>query len=311
MVDTQLSNIMFAIKKLFYSIFILFFSKKRIVNFPRKYNCIILDNKFKFFSFKNIALYENSFYYYFKKHQISQILKKTKIEIKSFIDIGAFIGLYSVIFRSLNKKAEIFSIEPIKNNFLILKKNIKKDNKNYLFNVGISDKSGKKFFTPPDFYLNRTLSKDLFLSKQILSMYSLENKKNKNSVKCNIYPLDEIVRPMKIKNSFLKIDTEGHELNVIQNIFKKKIYPKIIALEINNHYIYSKKNTIFKMLSLLEKNKYNKVFTFTNRNSMKRITINSIPKLFLGNPKGNFIKSLFFPKAVGLDFYFIKNLICV
>ena len=134
------------------------------------------------------------------EEEVLRYLKISKNEI--FIDIGAHIGKYSVMLAKKCKK--VISIEPEKNNFEILKKNVTLNSfKNIiLLNCACSDKKG---------YLK------LYIS-ETAGGHSLE-RKGKNYQLAEVSSVDEILRKSKIKFQevgLMKIDVEGHELKVLK-----------------------------------------------------------------------------------------------
>lgn len=112
------------------------------------------------------------------------------------VDVGANIGYYTLLMARLAKK--VYAFEPDKKSFGILKKNVEENGlKNVvLANIGVSNKRGKK-------YLVR--DKDNFGNSRI-------NDKNGEVIFTD--SLDNIlINEQKI--SLIKIDTQGHEPEVI------------------------------------------------------------------------------------------------
>ena len=163
--------------------------------------------------------------------------KNLKFNIKdnfTVIDIGANIGAFTVPVAKIAKK--VFSFEPEKDNFSLLKKNIKLNNlKNvYLFNCGILYKDGKKklFLTPkPGGEYSLYLKSDY---PEIIKVISLRRVFEDNSIEfCH----------------FLKIDAEGSEYEILKNLpsdYFKKI--GIIALEYHDYIVKNELKNIIKLL---------------------------------------------------------------
>ena len=55
---------------------------------------------------------------------VSDIDKEYNININIVYDIGANVGIYSILFNKLLNNSKIYSFEPVKKNFNVLKKNI-------------------------------------------------------------------------------------------------------------------------------------------------------------------------------------------
>lgn len=153
-------------------------------------------------------------------------------------DVGANIGEYSSNLAALFDNSDIYSFEPNINTFNILKENVKSLKTITPINIGLSDtKKGSKIFT----YLNDLNSQHASLYKEVFS--DLHKDKNITSMKIELESLDDFCSKNNIDNiDFLKIDTEGHEFNVltggIQMINKGKI--KIIQFEFNEMNIISR-----------------------------------------------------------------------
>ena len=62
----------------------------------------------------------------YHQKRIENFLKKEKIELFNFGDIGAFEGKYSELFLRINPNCKGFLFEPQKKYFNLLKKNLKK-----------------------------------------------------------------------------------------------------------------------------------------------------------------------------------------
>ena len=201
---------------------------------------------------------------YFSRNETKEInFIKKKIENNSwFIDIGSNIGLYSLNISNLNtkyKKVKTFSIEPnpiiyqrLKKNYQLLVLQNKFVKNNFLLkNLAIGDKEGFGKIDKNVAHANVKIIKKLT---------------NKNNfVKIRISKLSSLLKKYKIENiSCIKIDTEGYELKIIKNFFKRynlKFFPEYLIVEHNNekNYIRSEK--------IILKNNYEIIFT-TNSNTI-------------------------------------------
>ena len=156
------------------------------------------------------------------------------------IDVGAYIGDYSrYILEHSNSK--VYAFEPISKSFKKLKKYEKFYKKKFfVFNVAISDKIGKK-----KIYLDKKNLHWSSLDTEIKSINYLKGVKNFEF--CKINTLDNFFKKknfLKKKISLIKIDTEGHELEVIlgaKNLIKK-FKPKYIQIEYNWHHLFKNVN---------------------------------------------------------------------
>ncbi len=160
----------------------------------------------------------------YEKKQIdflSDQIEKKKIDY--FLDIGAHMGFYSV--NLSKKKINIFSFEPIKENFNQLKKNkiINNLENIKLYNVALSDK--KRDITMWVSDKNKTGGFSVFdKNDQELAKY----KKDKifHTV-CKSDQGDHLL-DLKNKNIAIKIDVERHEKNVLDGMPKLLKNNKVI-----------------------------------------------------------------------------------
>ena len=132
-----------------------------------------------------------------------------KFDIKTFIDVGACWGIYSLRIANRFKNIDVLSYEPIKKNIDRLKKSILKNNflNIKVFNTAAGSNDGEivlnvdsdfspNYYFSPDFYFNG--KKDVF-QKEI----------------CKVSKLDST---LSIKGTIiaLKIDVEAYELEVLR-----------------------------------------------------------------------------------------------
>jgi len=145
------------------------------------------------------------------------------------IDIGANIGIFSIY---AGKKAkEVFSYEPVKDNFRRLSGNIKSNNLDniFIFNKGVSSKN------------KRTR---IYLSSNCPQMHSqfIQNTGKSKYEEVDCISLKNIINSNKIKRcSLLKIDCEGAEYDIL---FKapKEILNRIDKISMEYHILDKRRN---------------------------------------------------------------------
>ena len=144
---------------------------------------------------------------YEKKRMDHLELLSKKVKSEIFIDIGANIGFYSISFS--NKFEKIYSFEPNKRNFQVLKKNIKTNNLNNIkiFNFGLGEKEEELLG------ISNTKG-ELFQT----SGFAL-SKSNIKGERVSIKKGDDLVQ-IKNKKITIKIDVEGFELFVLKGLEK-------------------------------------------------------------------------------------------
>ena len=152
------------------------------------------------------------------------------------IDIGGHIGLFSIYAAQKCKSGKIFTFEPVKDNFKILKENIETNKIKNIFpeNVAISNKSSKV---------------TIFLSDDDAGhgMYS----KSSNTITIDAINLEEIFLKNNLKKcDFLKIDAEGAEFDILENISEDML--KTISKIVIEYHIFED-NSIKRLENIIEK----------------------------------------------------------
>ncbi|MCD6092433.1 MAG: FkbM family methyltransferase [Candidatus Aenigmarchaeota archaeon] len=150
-----------------------------------------------------------------------------KNTLKTFVDIGANIGYYTIILSPFFKR--IISIEPSPKAFSLLKKNVtinKLDKKVELLNLAIVSK--------------KDYNKDIYISEEkCLNISSITSHGKTKVKKVNF---SEILT--KYKPDFIKMDIEGYEFELIEDLKNSRHIPKYIFMEVHvnkNNYIQNKK----------------------------------------------------------------------
>jgi len=161
------------------------------------------------------------------------IIKKNDI----IIDIGAHIGLFSLLASTNCTKGKILSFEPVKDNFLLFEENIKLNNKENIsvFNNAISSKNELV-----KIYLDNDESGHSLLS-------SGENYEQVNS---------KTLETIFVENNLeycdlLKLDCEGAEYEIFENL-DSKYFKKIEKIVIEYHLADSQPQLLENLIKKLE-----------------------------------------------------------
>ena len=147
----------------------------------------------------------------YEDQQISFLCSNLKkFNITYFIDVGANIGIYSLLIANRFDNIQICSFEPHPDAFKRLKKNIEQNkfgNNIQATNLGLSDTKGLMFIEgPKNFGINQSGGATLH---------------SKGSNRVNISTGDKEINVSK-ENIAIKIDVEGHEIKTLKgfkNIF--------------------------------------------------------------------------------------------
>ncbi len=158
--------------------------------------------------------------------------------IRIVLDIGAHKGEFLNHIKKIKSIRKVYSLEPQKKIFNELLKEI--DNKKFFaYNIAISNNNGKQKMQINDFSMTSTLSKLNEKSKYYKIKNLIIGNKKKKFEFIKTEKLDFFAKKRKIKNiDLLKIDTEGHELNVVKSGLKTLKNTKYILVEFRQNDLY-------------------------------------------------------------------------
>ena len=144
---------------------------------------------------------------YYEEKQLTILSKSIeKYSINYFLDIGSNIGIYSILMAKNHSNLTIHAFEPHTDAFKRLKENVNLNNfsnRIYLYDYALSSKNGDSFLeTKNRFKVSQ--SGGAKISK-------------KGNLKIKFKRGDDLIK-IKNENIAVKIDTEGHELFVLQGI---------------------------------------------------------------------------------------------
>jgi len=148
-------------------------------------------------------------------------------KMATIIDIGAHYGYFSIFANSnTDKNSRIIAVEPNKNNFLNLEKNIKACGIINIsnLNLAISGKSGVS-----NLYIGETPNHSLF------EHYLLNKDKNRGFEEVKAKTLEDLIVENDLdKIDFLKMDCEGAEYEILGNT-PGYIYDRILTISMEFH----------------------------------------------------------------------------
>lgn len=193
-------------------------------------------------------------------HEPNILKSLKKLNINYIFDVGSHKGESIDYFIKLKGLKKIQSFEPQKDIFLFLQKKYEKNKKVNLNQIALSQNENYK-----DFYINDLSSTSTFskLNKKsfwLKTKNRILNKKDSivSKIKIKSITIDKFIKQKKIKKiDLLKIDTEGHELEVLKGALKTIQKDKIKYILIELHFSKMYKDYSKKKIELfLKKNHF-------------------------------------------------------
>jgi len=185
------------------------------------------------------------------KKMLKEFLKDFDINKNDVVlDIGAHIGIFSIFAAKKAKNGKIYSFEPLKNNYILLKKNLKINGiKNVIpINKAVSNKTSKKMIN---------------ISNSNTGSSSFVLDEHSGSIIVQTTSLQKIISDHKLtKINFLKMDVEGAEYEILSNC-TKNVLKKIDKISMEVHPL-DKNNNEKTLKIFLEKNGFKVIIVRLN-----------------------------------------------
>lgn len=147
-------------------------------------------------------------------------------------DIGASTGVYAFEYLKQHPKSIIYCFEPNVKTFKKLQQHTKNDMRISIYNVAVSDTVGKSTFYEAN-YINSSslLPFTKHTQKWKTPNPSIPKLETINTYDVDCIRLDDFIKQNDIEHiDYLKIDTQGHDLNVIKSLGGKiNIVNEIVA----------------------------------------------------------------------------------
>ena len=184
-------------------------------------------------------------YYYGHEENVVNFVKKIVEKNTVFVDVGAFIGFYSIL--AGKRGSTVYSFEPDPRSYILLKINALLtglNSKIHADNMAVGDKEGYVLLKLASTYADSSIT-DYIPSNRII-----------NTIKVPIITIDHFVKEQNINNvDIIKIDVEGYGAKVINGAVNtiKMFKPKII-IEIHR---FNNDEELKKVLEIKETFGYN------------------------------------------------------
>jgi len=125
-------------------------------------------------------------------------------EYKTVFDIGANIGNHTLFFASNSPDAEIYSFEPMPENYNLLKANVSNNNLDsrvHLYNNAVGSEKG--------------IAHMKIMTENNYGTSTITEEKSSDTKTVEVVAIDDLDLPVP---DFVKIDTEGYEVNVLRGM---------------------------------------------------------------------------------------------
>jgi len=146
------------------------------------------------------------------------------------IDVGAHIGLYTIrAARLVGSDGVVIAIEPNPSSYEVLKLNLKLNRLTNVIpvNIAISNFSGKAVLYIPSYTANASLNNDYV---------RVAGYERVDCCLVNVKKLSQLIRDLKLNRiDLLKIDAEGEELKIVEEIRNSNILDIVDRLVIEVH----------------------------------------------------------------------------
>jgi FkbM family methyltransferase len=159
---------------------------------------------------------------------IKNKLEYVDVNIENVFDLGANLGYYSVAFYKVFNNSNIFSFEPVSENFIkminLFENNNLKDKINS-YNFGLGSEERKIKLGIPGHRDDKKANSGLY------STFYADEDEDYNIQTCNIKNLNSFCKRNSVFPDLLKIDVEGMEFEILDSI-KDNVLEKIKAVYI-------------------------------------------------------------------------------
>jgi len=192
---------------------------------PDKVKKVKLKDVVMYIDFKTPGISKSLFINKTREEDMIYLIKKFYDKKGDIIDCGSNMGFYPLLESSLMPSAaSILCIEPDPRNFRVLMRNaplIRNDINVHIENIAVSNTQGEMTL---DVSVPSNLNK---IDRNSKHVSSTQTQKNSGRISVKVHTVDDLVERYKLKPSFLRMDIEGHEVEVIEGMKKTLINASI------------------------------------------------------------------------------------
>lgn len=135
----------------------------------------------------------------------ADLINNSAQNIDLFIDVGAHYGFFSILVGQANPDCKIIAFEPVPENFEVLKRNLIL---NRLVNIETKKQAVSNKHTQATFNLSTASDNGSFIQHPATPLL--------RQIEVETVSLNEILLNTKYSQALIKIDTDGHELQVLE-----------------------------------------------------------------------------------------------
>tara|TARA_A100001011_G_scaffold393392_1_gene483123 strand:- start:550 stop:1248 length:699 start_codon:yes stop_codon:yes gene_type:complete len=173
-----------------------------------------------------------------------------RYDIRDLIDIGANKGQYHNMIRNMGYKGSVYLIEPLEKEWNFLKKNIVSKKTILLERMAIGEKEEIKILYETKNSVSSSLKRKLE-EKDIIS-------ENEVKVRC----LDNVVREINKEDLFIKIDSQGHEYEIVSSLKSSLPQIKFIQAELAINPSYAGEKNYLENIDMFKTIGFELIFLF-------------------------------------------------
>lgn len=197
-------------------------------------------------SLRNVNSLRKKYFGSYLEHNRIKLLKH--FEIQTVLDVGANTGQFAYYTRNLGYRNSIISFEPLSSAFGILQKFAKGDPNWQICNCAIGNTDGTV-----EINISTNSQSSSILEIMPDHVKSAPDSAYKGKEKVNIHKIDTIIDKYtnELNRTFLKIDVQGFEKNVIEGAKKSIKMIKGLQLELSMIELYKGESLITDMLNII------------------------------------------------------------